>query len=64
MTPHVITRPLRLPSRAQTCVLLAGGWVPAGRLGWWRDAAGDDRVLWWQRALELATADAARARAA
>ena len=63
MTPavdRVVRCALRLPSARQVHALRAAGWVPAERVGTWRDATGAGRVLWWEHAVALAAADAAR----
>lgn len=48
--PRTLRRALRLPTDADVARLLAAGWCPTPRLGWWqRGAATAPR--WWQAAL-------------
>ena len=42
-------------------LLLAAGWTPAPRLGWWRDPASGREYREW-RALEIARRDAGEVR--
>ena len=58
--PRIVQRPLRLPSVGECAELLAAGQRPGSRVGWWVDAAGDDRERWWPWALDLARRDTAR----
>jgi len=65
VTPaRTVTRALRQPSAAQHAALLAGGWLPAARLGWWTDRSAGERAWWWQTALAVAAGDRRRGMAA
>jgi hypothetical protein len=57
---RTVTRALRQPSDEQHAALLAGGWLPAARLGWYVDRSAGERCWWWQTALAVAAGDRRR----
>lgn len=56
--PRTVTRAVRQPSDEQHAALLAGGWLPAARLGWY--AEGNDPPRWWESAARALAGDVRR----